>query len=259
MPDQDAIAALLDDPAMATLHRSLAYYHGDPSHTAALESFYATTLGLGPGDVVFDVGAHVGDRVAGFRRLGATVVAVEPQPLCARALREIFAGDDGVTVVEAACGAVEGSVELHVNTDNPTVSTLSGEFVSAAGGARGWEGQSWDATVTVRQVTLDTLARAHGVPAFVKIDVEGYEESVLAGLTTEVGALSFEFTTIAREVSRRCLERTAALGFDGYDVSLGDSFALTFGHWITAAEMSAHLDALPHEANAGDVYAVRRP
>jgi len=32
-----------------------------------------------PGDLVFDVGAHVGDRIASFRRLGARVVAIEPQ------------------------------------------------------------------------------------------------------------------------------------------------------------------------------------
>lgn len=140
----------------------------------------------------------------------------------------------------------------------PALSLVPGEFVSAADGARGWEGQAWDASVEVRQVTLDSLARAHGVPAFVKIDVEGYEESVLSGLSTEVRALSFEFTTIARDVSRRCLERTTALGFTGYDISLGDSFDLTFGDWVDAGRMAAHLDALPHEANAGDVYAVRR-
>jgi FkbM family methyltransferase len=257
MPEQDAIAALLDDPAMATLHRSLAYYHGNPDHAAALEGFYGRVLGLGPGDLVFDVGAHVGDRLGSFRRLGAMVVAVEPQPLCARALRELYADDDAVTVVEAACGRTAGPVRLHVNSANPTVSTASPDFVSAADGARGWEGQSWDAKVQVRQVTLDSLARSYGVPAFVKIDVEGYEESVLDGLTSEVRALSFEFTTIAREVSRRCLARSAALGFDAYDVSLGDSFALTHGRWITAAEMEKHLDSLPHEANSGDVYALR--
>ena len=37
-----------------------------------------------PGDLVFDIGAHVGDRVAAFRRLGARVVALEPQPALAR-------------------------------------------------------------------------------------------------------------------------------------------------------------------------------
>ena len=56
------------------------------------------------GDLAFDIGAHVGDRIGSFRRLGARVVALEPQPLCARAIRAIYAGDADVTLVEAACG-----------------------------------------------------------------------------------------------------------------------------------------------------------
>ena len=35
--------------------------------------------------LAFDIGAHVGDRTAAFRRLGARVVAVEPQPAAMRA------------------------------------------------------------------------------------------------------------------------------------------------------------------------------
>ena len=42
------------------------------------------------GDLVFDIGAHVGDRVASFRRLGARVVAVEPQPAMVKLLRLFY-------------------------------------------------------------------------------------------------------------------------------------------------------------------------
>ena len=42
------------------------------------------------GDLVFDIGAHVGDRVAAFRRLGAKVVAVEPQPALALTLSMFY-------------------------------------------------------------------------------------------------------------------------------------------------------------------------
>ena len=42
------------------------------------------------GDLVFDVGAHVGDRVASFRRLGARVVAVEPQPALVKVLKLFY-------------------------------------------------------------------------------------------------------------------------------------------------------------------------
>src|SRR4051794_35313498 len=65
------------DPAMASLNRSLAYYYGDAGREAAIDTMYRRFVR--PGDLVFDVGSHVGDRIASFRRLGARVVAVEPQ------------------------------------------------------------------------------------------------------------------------------------------------------------------------------------
>src|SRR6516165_4089303 len=83
-----AIAALRADPAFAPLHRSLDVYYGDGTRQAAMDQLYARFLK--PGDLAFDIGSHVGDRIGSFRRLGCRVVAVEPQPALVRVLRLLY-------------------------------------------------------------------------------------------------------------------------------------------------------------------------
>lgn len=236
------------------LARSFEVYYGDAPRDAAMDALYARLLK--PGALAFDIGSHVGDRIGAFRRCGARVVALEPQPDCAAAIRAIYGADEGVTLVEAACGPQPGTLTLHVNSANPTVTTASPDFVKAADGAAGWEGQVWDRAIEVPVTTFDALIAAHGLPDFAKIDVEGFEGEVLAGLSHPVRALSFEFTTIQREIAYVCLARIAALGPYRFTLALGESQSFDFPVPVTAAAMEAHIRALPHAANSGDVYAI---
>lgn len=236
------------------LSRSLRIYHGDKERHAAMDRLYGAFLS--PGDLAFDIGAHVGDRISSFRRLGARVVALEPQPGPARVIRLIHRRDPLVTLVEAACGDHEGSIALRINSKNPTVSTASAAFIGAAAGAGGWEGQLWDHEIAVPCTTLDRLILRYGLPKLLKIDVEGFEAHVLAGLTKAVPVISFEFTTIQREVAEACLVLLETLGPYRFNVAIGESQMLELGEPASADAMGDYLRGLPHEANSGDVYAI---
>lgn len=240
--------------ALQGVFRSLRLYQGAHAPRAGMDQLYRAYIK--PGDLVFDIGAHVGDRISSFRRIGGRVVALEPQPLLQRALRLIHGRDPGVILVPAAAASAISAQTLHINTHNPTVSTLSSAFLVEAHDADGWREQTWDATLTVPTVTLDRLIGKFGCPSFIKIDVEGFEDEVLRGLTQSVPALSFEFTTIARDVAQRCLKTVTALGDYRFNVALGESQKLQFDHGVTATQMSEYLELLPHAANSGDVYAV---
>jgi FkbM family methyltransferase len=239
---------------LGALRTSLEVYYGNPARDAAMDALYARFVPHG--GLAFDIGSHVGDRIASFRRIGARVVALEPQPDCATVIRAIHGGDTDVTLIQAACGAAEGLLRLHINSRNPTVSTASTDFVKAADGAGGWEGQVWDKVLDVPQTTLDALIAQHGTPDFAKIDVEGFEDTVLQGLSRPIPALSFEFTTIQRDVADRCMQRLDALGYTRFNVALGESQTFAFEADTGAREMRGHLAGLPHEANSGDVYAI---
>jgi FkbM family methyltransferase len=233
--------------------RSLRIYYGGRHRRAALDAIYRRFVA--PGDLVFDIGGHVGDRVAAFRRLGARVVVVEPQPALATTLRLLFGRDREVSVEEIAVGRAAGTVTLRINVDNPTVSTASDAFIAAADGAPGWEGQRWTRTIAVPVTTLDTLIARHGPPRFIKIDVEGFEAEALAGLSSPVPALSFEFTTIQRDVAQACIDRATVLGYRSFRASLGESLAFVAERPSTPSEIASWLAALPVEANSGDIYA----
>ena len=134
------------------------------------------------GDLVFDIGAHVGDRVASFRRLGARVVAVEPQPAIAKVLRLFYGRSAEVSIEMEAVGRVTGTTSMMINVDNPTVSTASPLSWTPHAMRPAGKTQRWIKSVTVPVTTLDALIDKHGVPAFIKIDVEGLEEEALPGL-----------------------------------------------------------------------------
>ncbi|MEM9341788.1 MAG: FkbM family methyltransferase [Pseudomonadota bacterium] len=210
-----------------------------------------------PGALAFDIGAHLGDRTASFRRLGARVVAVEPQPAVFRALRLLHGSDPGVHLLAAAVGAEPGEMEMFVNTANPTVSTVAEDLVTSARHAKGWSDQVWDRVITTPVLTLDQLIASHGRPDFVKIDVEGFEAEVLRGLSQPLPAMSFEFTTLQRAVAVEALQVLERLEHYECNYSTGEAHDLLLPDWVSPSAMADIVTSIPEDANSGDIYARR--
>ncbi len=236
------------------LLRSVRIYHGSKKHRQAMDAMYSKFLK--PGDLAFDIGAHVGDRIGSFRRCGARVVALEPQPGPAKVARWFHRRDPEVKIFEMAAADQKGELTLRINSRNPTVSSASTEFIAAAQDALAWQGQVWDREIKVPTTTINALIAEHGQPAFIKIDVEGFEDIVLEGLGWPIPAISFEFTTIGRDVAQRCLDRVTILGYSRFNVSLGESHIMVFKKPVDLARMSAWLATVPEKANSGDIYAI---
>jgi hypothetical protein len=154
-----------------------------------------------------------------------------------------------------AVAAASGSIELFDNLDNASLTTASWGFVAAASAAPGWRGERWPGRFVAPAITFDQLIERHGEPIFAKIDVEGFEAEVLAGLSRPLPAFSFEFTTILRQVAMDCVTRCRALGGYEYNAALGESQRLAFTQWVNADAIEGWLETLPDSANSGDIYA----
>jgi len=238
------------------LGRSLDIYYRDKARAQRMARLNA--LFVPPGGLAFDIGAHVGDRTASFVQLGASVVALEPQPRVFRALRLVHSKTQNVVLLQAAAGARPGVMEFYVNTANPTVSTASSDLIVAARSAENWKAESWDHAITVPVTTLEQLISDYGRPDFVKIDVEGYEFQVLEGLDTPIRSLSFEFTTLQREIACACVRRLGELGTYDFNVSFGEEHNLRHATWRRPSEICEEIRNCPAAANSGDIYAVLR-
>lgn len=235
------------------LLRSLLIYYGVPLKLRRLAALYRPYVQ--PGDLCFDIGAHVGDRTRALRRLGARVVAVEPQPVCLEFLRWMYRRDTAVTIVAAAVGAAEGEATLLVSERTPTVSSLSHAWVESVRRAPRFATVTWDAQVAVRVTTLEALVGRFGRPSFCKLDIEGGEADALGGLTRPLPVVVFEVIPAERRAAQACLGILERLGRYEYNWTEREVPRLRSSRWLSAEDMSSVVANLPDEGHSGDIFA----
>jgi FkbM family methyltransferase len=214
-------------------------------------AFYAQFLK--EGDLCFDVGANVGNRTAVFADIGARVIAVEPQEACVAVLQKRFERRPAVTVVRTALGEKPGTQEM-LMSEVSTIASMSKEWIERVRSSGRFAEYHWDKTVTVTVTTLDALIARFGVPAFIKIDVEGYERYVLQGLTRPVEMLSIEFVPELLENTVACLTHLEQLGPIVANYSVGESMEWALQDWVSAATLLDILRSISDPSVFGDVY-----
>jgi FkbM family methyltransferase len=215
--------------------------------------FYRGLLtGFGRGSLIFDVGANHGTKTDIFLKLGARVVAVEPDQMNQEVLRQKFLtyrlSRKPVVIVGKALSDKEAVETMWIDEPGSAKNTLSKKWVETLKQDDERFGQHHDFAqqTTVETTTLDQLIAIHGLPFFIKIDVEGHEPSVLRGLHSAVPFLSFEVNLpeFAPE-GQECVEILGRLAPDGeFNYAPGDyQQGLKLAKWLSAPQFAVVLAA----------------
>jgi FkbM family methyltransferase len=210
------------------------------------------------GDLCFDIGANIGQKSEAMLRVGARVVAVEPQPRCAAEMKARCGGYPGFVAVNKAVGHEPGHIKMHIS-QMEVFSSMHPDWNTHQENAKQVQ------NIEVEVTTLDQLVAAYGVPDFCKIDVEGFELEVFGGLTRPLKLLSFEFHNLDQPaflpIAYQCLEHLSRLGEIHVNVSLGEDMTLLLDKYLPHAEFLAFFNDLITRPDTvyGDIYVRFQP
>jgi FkbM family methyltransferase len=206
-------------------------------------------------DLCFDVGANYGNRVEAFLRLGARVVAVEPQDDVMHYLFLKYRRESRVTLIHAGLDNSEGERIMYVCETTRGASSMCQELVEVQ--KMKHPTLQYKDILKVPVTTMDRLVEIYGVPDFCKIDVEGFEYNVLGGLTQAIPLLSFEYTPERIQPAVDCIDRLTGLGQYEYNYSSEESMILGSSEWLRAEDMPRFVrDVIMLKGGSfGDIYA----
>ncbi len=196
------------------------------------------------GGTVVDVGAHMGYYALPFARAagpGGRVFCFEPEPGNLELLRKNIKTngyENTITVIPKAVGDKAGHVDLFIsefNTGGHQVWDMEGKIKSLPNASAEQKeliaDEHSDAPrrkVRVEMVSLDEFLKDYGKPIdFIKIDVEGAEGAVLAGMMATLKRspnlkLHFEFIPSVMRLfgtdPREFLRTLSGLGFKFYSL-----------------------------------------
>lgn len=233
-------------------------FDADTTHPRRLmRRFYAQFIKKD--DLCFDIGANLGNRTRMFLELGAKVICVEPQKKCLDKLYRLFGRNSNVIIVSKGVASEEGIMDLAICKDEPAISTLSERFKKESMFAVEY-GYCWQENERIVVTTLDSLISQYGMPAFCKIDVEGFEKEAFRGLTRPVPLVSFEFQSRFLDEAAECLRILSFIAPYRFNFATAEPTSgrgLELPEWVNLRTLSKKLDVLKKDDPNiwGDIYA----
>lgn len=229
------------------IRKSLANYR----RKQKFQNFYGNFIQ--PGDLCFDIGANMGNRTDTFLDLGATVVSVEPVAESFEVLKERYNQNPKVNLIQCAIGSEPGEKQIHIS-DVLEVCTISELFIEKYTIQKGSSDLEWKTTRVTEVKTLDQLIANFGIPAFCKIDIEGYEAEAFKGLTQPLPLMSFEYNARLKNIALDCIEILSKFDSLTFNFSAYETMTFSLDSWKNKEEFYGYIESLPEDVLTGDIY-----
>lgn len=131
-------------------------------------------------DLIYDVGMHKGEDTEFYLKKGFRVIAIEANPdLCTECERlfpeRVQSGQ--LVIINKAIAEEAGEIEFYINEGRSVWGTADKNWMIRN------EKQGFPSRVTiVKAVTISEILREHGMPYYMKIDIEGLDHLCISGL-----------------------------------------------------------------------------
>lgn len=199
--------------------------------------------------LVFDVGANRGQSSENYIKMGARVVAFEPQQDLHPEIRQLCRNSPLLSISSCGLGSAEETKRFFLTSYDQTAS-----FCEDWGGERIGE-------KIIQVSTLDHQIAIHGMPTYCKIDVEGWELEVLKGLSNPIPIISFEYHKSPEELekARDVLECINKLGIYFCNIKQSKDADFLLSEFVS---MNKFVELFPTELDPpvsgyGDIYCTR--
>lgn len=207
-----------------------------------------------PGALCFDLGAAYGNRTKHFLKLGAgKVIVVEPTEYYQGKLRKRYGKDERVTLLKVGIADRIGEKEITL-CSSPTLSTFENDEIEDIKSNPQMKNLEWIGKETIQMVSLNYLIATYGMPDFVKLDIEGYEEKAFSTLNYAIPLLSFEYHTHFKDKTLKCIDYLSILGEYEFNYSMRETMKFALGKWCNAEQIKEEMLRVDPNSDFGDVY-----
>jgi FkbM family methyltransferase len=170
---------------------------------------------------IFDIGTNRGNFTDEYLSLhpNSEVVCIEANPNLCQYLVQKYSNNKNIQVYHYLISDESYKNEdFFIDRGCDVVSTASTNWVSNSR----FSNNNWDAPIKIESITIDDLIKGTFTPDIIKIDVEGYENVAVRGLTKKIGMIQFEWAEEESELTKNTCEYLESIGYTEFSYRFED-------------------------------------